>query len=94
MKRGQSRYPPENLRIFEEDLIKNSTESSTLSTKDDDLEENFEAKKDLRNMQFAETKDFNDENDEELDYEQEQERSSIRGGGDLVFTRQKDQARL
>ena len=70
MRRGQSRYPPEELRLFNEDLLSNEEiqNMSSLSTQDE-LEDNYNDKKELRNMQFAETKNFAEENDEELDYD-------------------------
>ena len=88
MRRGQSRYPPEELRLYNDDVvtdgdIQNLSQAST----QEEIDDNYNDKKELRNMQFAETKNFAEENDEELDYDQEQERATITGGGDLLFTR-------
>lgn len=79
MKRGQSRFPPDNLRMKEEDIMQDggSSPRSGGGQTDDNEGDNYQQNVELRNKQYAETKDFGENNDEENDnddYENEQER--------------------
>ena len=100
MKKQSSRYPPDEYRIKEEDLLEEDQSTigeqpQTWQASDDNYNENLE----LRSKQFAATKDFstpNDEdNDDEEQYAQQEERATIsKGGGDMIFNRKKDNVKL
>lgn len=102
-KRGQSRFPPNQFRLREEDVLRESEtqmlkaeviDSTAISSVMDDYAENLM----LRNKQYEESKQQNTYDDEEDDAEdaysmpdptkEPTTRASLKQGGNLIFSRE------
>lgn len=107
MKRGQSRFPPDQFRQKEEDLIRERLDTAMVKPEVIDntfaMQDDYDQNVALRNKQYQESKDFDEPNDDDDDEEQNDRTvtyqhiiviQSMRNGGSLIFTRLKDQVRL
>lgn len=75
MRRGQNRFPPDQMRLRQEDLLKETQQQQQkLDAADTAFTvDNYNEQVELRNMQYQESKKFENTADEDEDEQDEQD---------------------